>query len=50
VVIWRIAERCDLGCRFCRFSRELPGPRGAADPQAALRFGRLLAATGPTCW
>lgn len=46
LVVWRVTERCDLGCSFCRFSRELPGPRAEADPQAAFRFGRLLAAAG----
>ena len=46
IVVWRVTGRCDLGCHFCRFSRELPGPRCAADPTDVLRLGRLLADTG----
>jgi MoaA/NifB/PqqE/SkfB family radical SAM enzyme len=42
VVLWRVTERCDLGCPFCAYDRRLARPRGAADPAAVLAFGEVL--------
>lgn len=57
VVVWRITERCNLGCEFCRYDRTLRWNRRDADPQQVLKFGRLLAqyqqTTGDSvlvCW
>ncbi len=43
VIVWRVWERCSLGCAFCGYSRELPGKRLVADPQQIVRFARVLA-------
>jgi len=44
IVLWRIAEQCNLGCRFCRYSRErdLGRPRRAASAGEIRRVARLL--------
>lgn len=46
IVVWRVWEACPLACGFCGYSRELPWPRHGADPQAILRFGRVLSQAG----
>jgi MoaA/NifB/PqqE/SkfB family radical SAM enzyme len=43
VVVWRVTERCNLGCRFCAYDRHLERSRLHADAAEVLRFGRLLA-------
>ena len=42
VVVWRVTELCNLGCRFCGYSRHLRWPRQAAHPEQVLAFGALL--------
>jgi MoaA/NifB/PqqE/SkfB family radical SAM enzyme len=42
VIVWRITEHCDLGCRFCGYSRHLRRPRLSADPDEVLAFGAVL--------
>ena len=46
VVVWRITEHCNLGCLFCRYSRDLQRPRHTADPDQVRSFGSLLGAYG----
>lgn len=43
IVVWRVTQRCDLGCPFCAYDRHLPGRREEADPAEVLRFGAVLA-------
>lgn len=43
IVVWRITERCNLGCAFCAYSRTLVRSRSEADPTEVRRFGRVLA-------
>src|SRR4051794_16059422 len=43
VVVWRITERCNLGCAFCAFSRALERSRREANPAEVRRFGEVLA-------
>ena len=43
IVVWRITERCNLGCAFCAFSRMLDRSRCEADPAEVRRFGKVLA-------
>jgi MoaA/NifB/PqqE/SkfB family radical SAM enzyme len=40
VVVWRITERCNLGCGFCAYDRALPFKRMQAD---AVEVGRVAA-------
>lgn len=42
VVVWRVTEVCDLGCRFCEYSRHLSRSRRSIDPAAVLAFGAVL--------
>jgi len=42
VVVWRITERCNLGCDFCAYSRALGRSRQNAETEEVRRFGRLL--------
>ena len=42
VIVWRISERCNLGCGFCGYSRALQRPRASADAGQIMRFGALL--------
>lgn len=46
VVVWRVTERCNLGCRFCAYDVHLTRARGEADPAEVSRLGRLLAQHG----
>src|SRR4051794_13943018 len=43
IVVWRITERCNLGCAFCAYSRTLERTRSEADPVEMRRFGKVLA-------
>lgn len=42
IVLWRVSERCNLGCGFCAYDRRRPGPRHEVDAATALRLGRLF--------
>lgn len=42
VIVWRITQHCNLGCRFCSYSREQERLRDTADPAQVERFGRTL--------
>ncbi len=42
VIVWRISEYCNLGCRFCEYSRYIRRPRVTADPDQVIAFGALL--------
>lgn len=42
VIVWRVTQACNLGCRFCSYSNELDRVRGAADPFQVRRFGEIL--------
>jgi MoaA/NifB/PqqE/SkfB family radical SAM enzyme len=42
VVVWRVTENCNLGCRFCEYSRHLRRPRTTANPEQVRAFGELL--------
>jgi MoaA/NifB/PqqE/SkfB family radical SAM enzyme len=42
VVVWRVTERCNLGCAFCGYSRHIRRRRATADPRQILAFGALL--------
>jgi MoaA/NifB/PqqE/SkfB family radical SAM enzyme len=44
VIVWRVTERCNLGCGFCGYDRALARPRRDAKPGAVLAFGEVLAA------
>jgi MoaA/NifB/PqqE/SkfB family radical SAM enzyme len=50
IIVWRVTEQCDLGCRFCEYSRHRSRSRRSTDPAAVLNFGAVLrdhaAATG----
>jgi AdoMet-dependent heme synthase len=43
VVVWRITQRCNLGCPFCAYDRRLARARRDAEPAEVLRFGAVLA-------
>jgi MoaA/NifB/PqqE/SkfB family radical SAM enzyme len=43
IVVWRVTERCNLGCAFCGYSRHLRRPRAEADPRQVRAFGEVLA-------
>jgi MoaA/NifB/PqqE/SkfB family radical SAM enzyme len=43
VVLWRISERCNLGCAFCGYSRELRRTRRETDAGEIRRVIGLLA-------
>lgn len=43
IVVWRITERCNLGCAFCAYSRALDRSRRDADSAEVRRFGNVLA-------
>ncbi|HJZ55583.1 MAG TPA: radical SAM protein, partial [Gemmataceae bacterium] len=43
VVVWRVYEPCNLGCRFCGYSRQLVRSRRIAEPDAILAFAEVLA-------
>lgn len=42
VVVWRITEYCDLGCRYCGYSREVRRPRTHVAADTVLAFGAVL--------
>ena len=42
IVVWRVTERCNLGCGFCAYDRAVARPRRDADPDLVLAFGRTL--------
>lgn len=44
VVVWRVTERCNLGCAFCAYDRSLPFERRDAVLDRVLDFGRVLSA------
>lgn len=44
VVLWRITERCNLGCGFCAYDRALNRTRHEASASTAETFGELLGA------
>lgn len=43
VVVWRVAEACDLDCAYCEYRRSAKRPRRSAAPETVLIFGKLLA-------
>src|SRR5215467_6730555 len=43
IVVWRITERCNLGCPFCAYDRSISWRRRDADSAAVLQFGAVLA-------
>ena len=42
VIVWRVTQACNLGCRFCSYSNEVSRVRGSADPVEVSRFGKIL--------
>ncbi len=42
VIVWRVTEHCDLGCRFCEYGRHQQRPRRSASPETVLAFGAVL--------
>jgi MoaA/NifB/PqqE/SkfB family radical SAM enzyme len=44
VVVWRVTERCNLACPFCRYDRRQAFPRRGADAAMVLAGGAALAA------
>ena len=42
LVLWRVTERCNLGCRFCGYDRSLARLRREVRPDTALAFGAVL--------
>ncbi len=42
VVVWRVTERCNLGCKFCAYDRAVERSRRDADPASILAFGSVL--------
>src|SRR5689334_17196770 len=44
VIVWRITERCNLGCRFCAYDMNLRRSRNASRPEEVLRLGQLIQA------
>lgn len=42
IVLWRVSERCNLGCGFCAYDRRQPGPRREIDAATVERIGRLF--------
>jgi len=43
LVLWRVTDRCNLGCGFCAYDRTLSGQRTDADVAMIRRFGAVLA-------
>lgn len=43
VVVWRVTERCNLACRFCKYDRDQEIPRRTGNPEKILRAGAILA-------
>lgn len=43
IVVWRITEHCNLGCKFCAYDREVERLRRTADITEIERFGSVLA-------
>lgn len=43
VVVWRVTERCNLGCGFCKYDRHLAVPRRTANKHQILRVALALA-------
>lgn len=43
VVVWRVTERCNLGCRFCAYDAHLRRSRRSFAAEDARRFGGLVA-------
>lgn len=43
IVVWRITARCNLGCPFCAYDRNLTFQRAESEPDAVLRFAEILA-------
>jgi MoaA/NifB/PqqE/SkfB family radical SAM enzyme len=43
VVVWRVTQRCNLGCAFCGYDRRLAWARRDADPAQVAAFGGVLA-------
>lgn len=42
IVVWRVTERCNLGCGFCAYDRAVTRRRRDALPEAILAFGCVL--------
>jgi AdoMet-dependent heme synthase len=42
IVLWRITERCNLGCPFCGYSRELKRTRRETPASEIRRFAMML--------
>lgn len=42
VVVWSITDFCDVGCKFCGYSRSLKRARQHADLDMVLAFGQIL--------
>lgn len=43
IIVWRITERCNLGCAFCAYDRRVTRPRREVSVESARRFGLVLA-------
>jgi len=42
IIVWRITERCNLSCPFCRYDRRLRWVRRDMPTQKVLAFGKIL--------
>ncbi|HEY0686879.1 MAG TPA: radical SAM protein [Steroidobacter sp.] len=42
IVVWRVTTRCNLGCGYCAYDRELPLSRTEIDAATVLRFAGVL--------
>lgn len=42
IVILRVTTRCNLGCGYCAYDREMPFERTEIDAETVLRFAQLL--------
>src|SRR5438105_4267446 len=42
VVVWRVAEACDLDCSFCGYARSRHYVRVGVDPSEVMRFCRVM--------
>jgi MoaA/NifB/PqqE/SkfB family radical SAM enzyme len=42
IVVWRVTSRCNMGCGFCAYARDLPIARRSIDPDVVRRFVRIL--------
>jgi sulfatase maturation enzyme AslB (radical SAM superfamily) len=42
VIVWRVYEPCNLGCRFCGYSHEIARKRHIVSPDSILKFGKVL--------